>query len=54
MSDLAEAAHTQTQAFGRRVVIPTCYLGAVFLAMAGWLWAIGWVLVAAVRSLFTG
>jgi hypothetical protein len=54
MSDLAEVAHTQAQPFARRVVIPTCYFGAVFLAMAGWLWAIGWVLVGAVRSLFAG
>jgi hypothetical protein len=29
----------------RRRLVPICYLGALAVAVAGWLWAIGWATV---------
>lgn len=56
MSDLTQAAPTgavavRTQTFGQRL-LPICYFGIVTVAMAGWLWAIGWLVLAAANWLF--
>jgi hypothetical protein len=51
MSDIAEVSPTRVisnrlRAIRRRL-LPACYVGALLVAMAGWLWAIGWVALAA-------
>jgi hypothetical protein len=38
------------RAIGRRL-LPACFIGTVMVAMAGWLWAIGWVVLEAVNWL---
>jgi hypothetical protein len=55
MSDMAEVSLThgicnRLRAVGRRL-LPTCFVGALVIAMAGWLWAIGWVVLGAVNWL---
>lgn len=50
MSDLQQTLPASTvtarkDAFGQRL-LPICYFGAIAIAMAGWVWAIGWVVLA--------
>jgi len=39
------------EAVGQRL-LPICYFSAVAIAMAGWVWAIGWVVFATANWLF--
>jgi hypothetical protein len=55
MSDMAEFSMTRgisnrMRAFGKGL-IPACFAGAVVVAMAGWIWAIGWVVLRTVSWL---
>jgi hypothetical protein len=55
MSAMAEVSPTRLnpnkmRAIGRRL-LPACFIGTVMVAMAGWLWAIGWVVLEAVNWL---
>jgi hypothetical protein len=55
MSDMAEVSPTRwnsnrIRAIGQHL-LPACFIGAVVIAMAGWLWAIGWVVLEAVNWL---
>jgi hypothetical protein len=53
MSDMAEVSPTRLN-YNRiraisRQLLPACFIGTVVVAMAGWLWAIGWVVLGAVN-----
>jgi hypothetical protein len=55
MSDMTEVSPNPLnsnimRAIGRHL-LPACFVGAVVIAMAGWLWAIGWVVLEAVNWL---
>lgn len=56
MADMSEISSAGTsgigsQTFGQRL-LPICYFSAVAIAMAGWVWAIGWVVFATANWLF--
>ena len=55
MSDMAEVSPTRLnlnkiRAIGR-YLLAACFIGTVIVAMAGWLWAIGWVVLETVNWL---
>ena len=53
MTDMSEISTggTGSQTFGQRL-LPICYFSAITIAMAGWIWAIGWALFATANWLF--
>jgi hypothetical protein len=55
MSDMAEVSPSRRNSnkireIGQRL-LPACFIGTVLIAMAGWLWAIGRVVLGAVNWL---
>lgn len=51
MADMSEISSASTGGIGQRL-LPICYFSAVAIAMAGWVWAIGWVVFATANWLF--
>ncbi len=56
MSDMDESSGANGSAVQTKALwpqlLPICYFSAVAVAMAGWLWAIGWTVFAAASWLF--